>query len=128
MLLIKIGGSVITHKRKPFEPNLKVLYEISKVIADYTMEHPKIKICLIHGGGSYAHAVACQYAAESTFFSQGKIGIPLVTWSARKLNDRVVESFFDYNVPVFPLQTSSMIGVNNNGELKLNSMILKSVL
>jgi len=118
---------VITHKRKPFSPNLKVLYEISKVIADYFLEHPKTQICLVHGGGSYAHAVASQYATQSTFFSENKIGVPFVTWSARKLNDRVVESFFDYNVPVFPLQTSSIIGVTGN-EFKLNATILKSVL
>jgi isopentenyl phosphate kinase len=51
-----------------------------------------------------------------------------VTWSARKLNDRVVESLFDYNVPVFPLQTSSIVSINNDKALKLNTVIIKSVI
>jgi isopentenyl phosphate kinase len=125
LLLIKLGGSVITHKNKAFSPNLHNLYEISKVLAEFWIENPT-QMCLVHGGGGFAHVVARQYAVQSTFFSKNKLGISLVTWSARKLNDRVIESLVDYNLPVFPLQTSALI-VMDNKKLKINMRIMTTI-
>jgi isopentenyl phosphate kinase len=125
LLLIKLGGSVITHKEEAFSPNLSNLYKIAKVLSDFWKE-TKTKMCIVHGGGSYAHAVATRYATPSTFYSKNKLGISLVTWSVRKLNDRVIESFVDYNIPVFPLQTSAMVSIYDS-KLRINQQIIETL-
>jgi len=127
MILIKLGGSVITHKDKPLTPNLKNLYRISRVIANYWGESSRKSICIIHGGGSFAHVVASQYTHQLSLTLKNRRGISLITWSARKLNDRVVESFVDYDLPVFPLQTSSLFTFHKKG-LKMHKNIVKVIL
>jgi len=126
MLLIKLGGSVITHKDKPFSPNLKNLYDIARVLSDYWRENPARKIFIVHGGGSFAHVVASQYTRYYPLTSENRRGISLISWSARKLNDRVVESLVDYDLPVFPLQTSSIFAAGKRGP-KLNASIVKTI-
>jgi len=127
MLLIKLGGSVITHKDQPFSPNLKNLYGIARVLADYREYEREKQICIVHGGGSFAHVVASQYARQLTLTTKNRRGISLITWSARKLNDRVIESLVDYDLPVFPLQTSSIM-VLNKKRLSLHTDLLRAVL
>ena len=127
MLLIKIGGSVITHKDNPFTPNLKNLYGISRAIANYYSKNPEKQLCIVHGGGSFAHVVASRYATKLSLTLQNRRAISLITWSARKLNDRVIESLIDYNLPVFPLQTSSVFMITNK-KPKMESNLIETIL
>lgn len=126
MLLIKLGGSVITHKDKPFSPNLKNLYNIARVLSDFWRENLNKEIIIVHGGGSFAHVVASQYTRYFPLTSENRRGISLISWSARKLNDRVVESLVDYDLPVFPLQTSSIFAPEKRGP-KLNASLVKII-
>jgi len=124
MILIKIGGSVITQKNEPFTPNLKNLYALARTIAEYWGNGGSKTMCIIHGGGSFAHVVASQYASRTT---SNRRGISLITWSARKLNDRVVESLIDFDLPAFPLQTSSLFFVSG-GKPKMHTRVVREIL
>ena len=127
MLLIKLGGSVITHKEKPFSPNLINLYQIAKELSDYWQQLPPKSMMIVHGGGGFAHVVASQQQRSLELDSERKRAISLITWSARKLNDRVIESCVDYDLPVFPLQTSSMLTAGKK-RLIINKALLDSIL
>jgi isopentenyl phosphate kinase len=48
LILIKLGGSVITFKEKPLAANFEAIRRISYVLASI-----KTPIILIHGGGSF---------------------------------------------------------------------------
>jgi isopentenyl phosphate kinase len=124
MIVIKFGGSVVTHKNEPFTPNLKNLYGIARTLADYLDETEQKEMCIIHGGGSFAHVVASQHPNLTT---ADKRGISLITWSARKLNDRVVESLIDFDIPAFPLQTSSLFYVSE-GKPQLCKGVLSGII
>jgi len=124
MILIKIGGSVITQKNEPFTPNLKNLYAVARTIAEYWSNGVSKTMCIIHGGGSFAHVVASQYIYRTTL---NRRGISLITWSARKLNDRVVESLIDFDLPAFPLQTSSLFFVSG-GKPKMHTRVVREIL
>ena len=56
MILIKLGGSIITNKEKPLSPRRKTIDNILKEIG-------KIKepVILVHGGGSYGHYWSVKY-------------------------------------------------------------------
>ena len=53
--VVKLGGSVITRKDKPFTINVPVLCELAQQISRYLRDNPNIALILIHGGGSYGH-------------------------------------------------------------------------
>ena len=56
MILIKLGGSIITNKEKPLSPRRKTIDNILKQIS-------KIKepVVIVHGGGSYGHYWSVKY-------------------------------------------------------------------
>jgi isopentenyl phosphate kinase len=52
-VVIKLGGSVITHKDRPLSLRIKALDQLSKVMA-----HHYSKKIIVHGGGSFGHYYA----------------------------------------------------------------------
>ena len=56
LLLMKLGGSVITHKDRPLSPNFKVIKDLSHVLASVQMP-----VVLVHGGGSFGHYWSVKY-------------------------------------------------------------------
>ena len=56
MILIKLGGSIITNKERPLSPRRKTIDNILKEIS-------KIKepVVMVHGGGSYGHYWSVKY-------------------------------------------------------------------
>ena len=56
MILIKLGGSIITNKEKPLSARRKTIYNILKQIRK--IKEPKI---IVHGGGSYGHYWSVKY-------------------------------------------------------------------
>ncbi len=56
MRIVKIGGSAISNKRKPFSIKFNVLSMIVDDIAQYVREK-STDLVLIHGGGSFGHPI-----------------------------------------------------------------------
>ncbi|MBN1542159.1 hypothetical protein JW992_08410 [candidate division KSB1 bacterium] len=56
MLIIKAGGSAITHKQQPYQANEAAMRHLAQQLA--RLEEPVI---LVHGVGSYGHPPAKQY-------------------------------------------------------------------
>ncbi|MBS7631517.1 amino acid kinase, partial [Candidatus Bathyarchaeota archaeon] len=57
LIILKLGGSVVTEKDKPVTPNKENIKRLSREIA----EAGEGELILIHGGGSYGHPVADEY-------------------------------------------------------------------
>jgi len=55
--VVKLGGSVITCKDSPFTVNVPVLYDLAHQISKYLRDNLGASLVLIHGGGSYGHAL-----------------------------------------------------------------------
>ena len=56
MILIKLGGSIITNKEKPLSPRRKTIDNLAKSLRK--IEEPMI---IVHGGGSYGHYWSVKY-------------------------------------------------------------------
>ena len=56
LALVKIGGSVITDKSRPFFLNQNHLDRLTSALASY-----EGRLVIVHGGGSYAHPIAKKY-------------------------------------------------------------------
>jgi isopentenyl phosphate kinase len=107
MFIIKIGGSVITDKRK--ENCFK--QEISDNLAKEIKKVDE-KIIIIHGAGSFGHILAKKYD-----LNKGRINDSLV-----------LESLHKYNIPAVSIPPHAFLKLNNNNPNKTNFNIFKDYL
>jgi isopentenyl phosphate kinase len=103
VVLIKLGGSVITHKEKPMSVNNIAIDRILKALASV-----KVPIILIHGGGSFGHYWSTKYDMHSKPEKYSSEGIAIVHESMISLNHIIVKSMLKlkmkpYAVPPFSI-------------------------
>ena len=58
LLVIKLGGSVITFKEKPLSPNYQAIDKMANIIKELKKPY---KIIIVHGGGSFGHYWSVKY-------------------------------------------------------------------
>lgn len=107
LILIKLGGSIITDKTKEFtarEDNiLRFAREIKSSLKNY-----KGKLIIGHGGGSFPHTPATKYKTKQGMISRDSVyGMALVGDAARQLNMIIVKNFLKEKIPVFTFSPSS---------------------
>ena len=56
MILIKLGGSIITNKEKPLSAKRKIIDNLAK-----NLKKIDESIIIVHGGGSYGHYWSVKY-------------------------------------------------------------------
>jgi len=109
LILIKLGGSVITDKSKEFvarEENIKRLArEIKEGQKAFSGE-----IIIGHGAGSFAHTPAAKYRTKRGLLNSSSLmGASIVEDAARQLNSIVIKNFLAENLPVFPFSPASFL-------------------
>ncbi|MBD3250606.1 MAG: hypothetical protein GF381_03500 [Candidatus Pacebacteria bacterium] len=95
--LIKIGGSLITDKNKPFTVQQRAL----EIIADEVSKASKLgkPIIIGHGAGSFAHVPAKKYQTHRGIFNQQSYrGIAEVADVAAQLNRIVIKKLLEKKV------------------------------
>lgn len=112
MLLIKLGGSVITDKSKPLTPRTKVIKRLAEEISTFNGE----KI-IVHGGGSFGHIKAAKYELKGGFKGDWqREGICSVQKDMRALNSNVSKAFEDLGVPTVSIP-SGTVAIFTGGKL-----------
>ena len=61
LVFLKLGGSLITDKTKPFTPRLDVMDDLALQISTALQTHPDLRLILGHGAGSFGHVPASEY-------------------------------------------------------------------
>jgi isopentenyl phosphate kinase len=118
IVLIKLGGSLITDKQKPFTPKISVIDDLSRQIKEALDEDKSLQLIIGNGGGSFPHYPALKYQMnEGIKKSKQKFGFCLVQDAASRLNRIVVDSLLKHNLKALSLNPSSMI-VTKNGKIK----------
>lgn len=108
LIIIKLGGSVITDKTKfkTIRPN--VLRNIGKELSGIVKLN-RYRFIIVHGGGSFGHPLAYKYRlAEGIINSESLIGISETIDSMRELSLSITKFLRDFGIPIFPIQTSSV--------------------
>lgn len=118
LILIKLGGSVITEKAKEFTARER---DISRLAFEIKMSLKKYKgkIILGHGAGSFAHIPAAKYKTIGGLYNMGLkdtvgyrnslFGTSVVEDAARRLNAIVISKFLAKKLPAFPFSPASFI-------------------
>jgi len=64
LVLLKLGGSLITDKTRPYTPRLDKLADLATEIAQALRTHPHLLLILGHGSGSFGHTAAKKYGTK----------------------------------------------------------------
>jgi len=106
-VVLKLGGSVITHKVKPFTPNLKAIRRLVNEIASAHVA----RLVIIHGGGSFGHPLAKRYAIREGYNGKASqaLGLAETHQAMVALNKFVVDSLIHRKIPAVTLSPSSFI-------------------
>ena len=88
MILVKLGGSIITNKEKPLSPRRKTIENLAKFLK--RIDEPLI---IVHGGGSFGHYWSVKYDMHTKPKKYDIKGVSIVKNSMIELNKIILDSF-----------------------------------
>lgn len=110
MFIVKLGGSCITDKRKPFTPRLSVIRLLAKQLKGFD-------VVVTHGSGSFGHTPAKKYRTKEGFVSRKSVyGFAAVQDAASRLNRIVVSELLRQGIPAMAFQPSASM-VSDKGKI-----------
>ena len=113
MQILKLGGSVITHKDKYFSPHTENIKRLAGEIAASCSK----SLIIVHGAGSFGHPVAKKHAiSDGLKKPEQLIGFSETHQAMTRLNQIIVDAMLESGVPAFGISASSML-VSKNGRL-----------
>lgn len=87
MILIKLGGSIITNKEKPLSPRRKTIENLVKSLK--RIDEPMI---IVHGGGSFGHYWSVKYDMHTKPRKYNIKGVSIVKNSMIDLNKIILDA------------------------------------
>lgn len=113
LILIKLGGSIITDKNSEKTADLNIIDQLAQEIHEARLKSP-CGIILGHGGGSFGHSQAKKYRTNEGFVDENsKFGVAEVAFAMRQLNLFITESFIKFHDPVVSLSPVSFLASSN---------------
>jgi isopentenyl phosphate kinase len=108
IVLLKLGGSLITDKDKPYTARLETLAELASELKTVRDSNPDLHLILGHGSGSFGHVAAKKHGTrESVRTSEQWMGFAEVRFQAAELNRLVMQSLINGGVPAISFPPSS---------------------
>ena len=107
MILLKLGGSIITNKEKSLTPRKKIVEKIAR-------ELKKIKepIAIVHGGGSFGHYWSVKYDMHTEPRKYDMHGVTIVKNSMIDLNKIILDSFVKNKLNPYSLPPTDFMSGN----------------
>jgi isopentenyl phosphate kinase len=123
-IILKLGGSAITIKEKPFTANQSVIENLAHEIAKAKVPH----LVLVHGGGSFGHPLAKQYAISEGLKDPSQIiGFSKTHDAMTVLNRLLVETLIQCNIPAVGIAPSSFIVTKSGRMEKMDANIISKI-
>lgn len=121
IVLLKLGGSLITDKDTPYTPRLDKLTDLAQEIKTVLDSSPNLLLILGHGSGSFGHAAAKKHGTRDGLPAQGGIlaaedgdeskeywkGFAEVRFQAAELNRYVMQSLLTVGIPAISFPPSA---------------------
>ncbi len=113
MIIIKMGGSIITNKSRYKSFRSDSCYNIIKSVKSLDTE-----FILIHGGGSFGHIKANKFGLPGKLNKESLLGFSEVHADMVDLNQRVISILNDLKIPSISLPPAV---IYMNGEMSLSA-------
>ena len=124
MQILKLGGSVITHKDEYFSTHTENIKRLAQEI--FATKKPLI---IVHGAGSFGHPVAKKYnISDGLKTSDQLVGFSETHQSMTRLNQIIVDALLEAEVPAFGISASSMLVTKDRRLVELDLSIIKGCL
>lgn len=108
IILLKLGGSLITDKDKEYTPRLDKLRELSLEIKAALDSAPGLSLILGHGSGSFGHVAAKKHGTRNGVQTKEQwLGFAEVRYQAAELNRYVLQSLLEAGIPALPFPPSA---------------------
>lgn len=104
MIIVKMGGSVITDKSKYRTFRKDTTDNIIRILKDI-----KEDIVLVHGGGSFGHIKANEYGIPGPVNDNTRYGFSVIHHDMMHLNYLVASALLDFEIPSVSVPPSSII-------------------
>jgi isopentenyl phosphate kinase len=106
-VFLKLGGSLITDKDKPYTPRLDKLKELASEIKTVLDSTPELVLILGHGSGSFGHTAAKKYGTRNGVKTiEQWHGFAEVRFQAAELTRYVMQSLLEADIPAIPFSPS----------------------
>lgn len=104
MILVKLGGSVITNKARPLTPRRPAIRALASALAG--LSEPAIAV---HGGGSFGHYWSVRHDMHTRADEYDARGVATVKDSMSRLNVIVTGALLEAGASPYPLAPSSIM-------------------
>jgi len=113
LTILKIGGSLITDKSKPYTFNHELIQQISQEIGECLRIGILEDLIIIHGVGSFGHPPVLEHGLYRGFQNKEQL-IPLSNTQAivNKLRDHLTSELRKCEVPIVMFHASSLCTAN----------------
>ncbi len=112
LYILKIGGSVVTHKNKATMVIRRTLLQnIALDLKKFLQKNTDIQIILVHGGGQPGHSIAKKYHLDQGISKDKKNlkGALLCSAAIQKLHQEICTIFVNAGLWIAPIHTASVI-------------------
>lgn len=123
MILIKLGGSVISDKKREYSFHREIVEGIAGEMKEF---YPRESFIIVHGGGSFGHPNAREYRIREGLtgnVERRRIGFSRTHQAMLKLNDLIINIFLEKELPAYSVSSSSIFMVEKGeivyGELEI---------
>ncbi|MGC8856835.1 MAG: isopentenyl phosphate kinase [Anaerolineae bacterium] len=118
LIFLKLGGSLITDKARPYTPRLDVLADLALQIVTVLSRTPGLRLVLGHGSGSFGHSAAKEHGTRDGLRSESMgekywRGFAEVGYQAALLNRYVMDALHKAGAPALSFPPSASVLASN---------------
>ena len=129
IIFLKLGGSLITDKDKPYTPRIDKLNELALEIKTALDSNPGLLLILGHGSGSFGHTAAKKHGTRNGVQTTEQWhGFAEVKFQAAELTRHVIESLMNAGLPAISIHPSSSMVSDNRKVIHHNIVVLRKAL
>jgi isopentenyl phosphate kinase len=132
LVFLKLGGSLITDKTKPYTPLLDVMDQLSLQIATTLQTQLNLRLLIGHGAGSFGHVAASEYKTRDGYPRPSPLihrerdkteenywkGFAEVWYQASSLNRYVMHALHNAGVRAISLPASASV-IASDGQVSV---------
>jgi len=112
--VLKLGGSVLTHKSEPETVDEASLEQVCDTIAAF-LDREAASLVIVHGGGSFGHHHAAACGLSTVAGTHDATAVTTVHRAMCALNDRVIDALQERGVSAVPVRPLSVAHRSERG-------------
>jgi isopentenyl phosphate kinase len=109
LTVLKLGGSLITHKDRALSINKTALEAVAKQLGKWRRSGSVEKLILVHGGGSFGHYYAKKYGLSTSSVKASAEAISKTTQAMLELHNKVRSALESKKVHVETILPSEIL-------------------